>query len=111
MTTRGRLHDTVHRHPVAMDALLTLLVLAGVLFAGSAPNEHRFVALRYQPWPAVVLEVLVVLALMLRRKKPVTVVVVAVLGAAAVMLISKSWSPWHCRCFSSWRQNNAAVSS
>jgi signal transduction histidine kinase len=93
MTTRGRLHDTVHRHPVAMDALLTLLVLAGVLFAGSAPNEHRFVALRYQPWPAVVLEVLVVLALMLRRKKPVTVVVVAVLGAAAVMLISKSWSP------------------
>ncbi|HST81046.1 MAG TPA: histidine kinase [Kineosporiaceae bacterium] len=93
MTTRGRLHDWVHRYPVAMDALLTLLVLAGVLFAGSTPNEHKFVALRFQPWPAVLLEILVVLALMLRRTKPVTVLVVAVLGAATVMLISKSWSP------------------
>src|SRR4051812_31119822 len=93
MTTRGRLHDWVHRHPVAMDALLTLLVLVGVLFAGSAPNEHKFVAIRFQPWPAVVLEILVVLALMLRRTKPVTVLVLAVLGAAAVMLMSKSWSP------------------
>jgi len=93
MTTRGRLHDTVHRHPVATDALLTLPVLAGVLFAGSAPNKHQFTAVEFLPWRVVLLEILIVLALMLRRKKPVPVVFVTVLGSAAVMLMTKGWSP------------------
>jgi signal transduction histidine kinase len=88
------MHSAVHRYPVAIDALLTALVLAVVLYGGStASNKPEFIAIDAQPWPVVLLEVLIVFALIPRRAMPVVVVVVTVAGAAAVMLLIKGWSP------------------
>src|SRR5690349_19648741 len=90
MTTRGRVHDAVHRHTMAVDAVLALMV-AGIMLAASK-NDDRWVS-GQQSGLVITLEALVFLSLVVRRRRPILVLFTTVLGAVTVMLLIKGWSP------------------
>jgi hypothetical protein len=92
MTTRGRVHDAVHRHTMAVDALLACMVLTGIMLAASSKHDDRWVSGPQTPL-VITIEALVFFSLVLRRTMPIPVLFVTVLGAVSVMLLIKGWSP------------------
>jgi signal transduction histidine kinase len=83
MTTRGRVHDVVHRHTVAMDTLLALVVLGGFVMA-ARKDDPNYWSGDQQTAPVLLLEGLIFLALVLRRTYPMLVLGVTLLGATVV---------------------------
>jgi signal transduction histidine kinase len=92
MTTRGRVHEAVHRHRLAMDVAVAVFLLLGVVMVASRKAEDVWVT-GPQTWPVLALEGLIFVALLLRRGQPVLALGVIVVSATVVMLLHKGWSP------------------
>jgi len=92
MKKEGRWHKVVHRHQMAVDLVVAVTVLFGVLVAASKHTEANW-ATGPQTIPVIALETLVFFALLLRRKRPVAALIVIVVTSTVVMLLVKGWSP------------------
>jgi signal transduction histidine kinase len=91
MTTKGRLHDVVHRHRLAVDLAFALVLLFSIVMATKQHGAQWTIG--PQTPPVLALEALVFGALLVRRKRPVIALGVIVVASTVVMLLIKGRSP------------------